>query len=515
MNIKQGIVLALVAISAGCVIPEQPSLTTSPKPGATRRPVANPPAKSEKIANSKPKPAIAPADNGPPPTTATTPAPAASAIQVPAFSGAIVGNEASLPKIDETNLPKGTIRINNSFYDKGDGTSEAVRYWTFEAELKPSREELTLHQPAPLYRMVDESGQQIGQTVLSVVPGDLGYSPYWRVFNLHVPKNYIPNSIRSFREVNEALKNPGFWLEDTKLAFNCPVVAEGTKLEGAEDAVAQFNWVNGKRAYYFTFDYLPITIENGLPIVQTAPIWAFITKDTNPGNLAEGNPKITTQPIKNYDKSLALADIPPLNQDRGPGNGIDLNNIITVLPQSNNPAGSTISTMQYPETGTYSSLWLVTATVVPDNYEFRSLKLVSDLTEAAGFKKEKAPMLVNCPVIDTLKKRTTPTSLATPTPAPSASASPSVQAVSFKSTITPIVKLHCARCHNPAGQADFAPFATDATGNTADHAVVSSKIQAMINRIESGSMPRDKATTVTPTEIKALKDWMAAGSPNN
>lgn len=521
LNIRKVLALVLLGITAGCVIPEQPSLSTSPKPGAKKSSAAT----SEKIANPKPKPTIRPADNGPPPTTATSPSPVPAAIEVPAFSGAYTGDPASLPKVDDTKFPgkNGPIRIQNSFFDKGDGTSEPVQYWTFEAELAPSRQDLTLHQPAPLYRMVDESGQQIGQTVFSVVPGDPGYSPYWRVFNLHVPKGYIPNSIRSFREVNQALKSPGFWLEDTKLAFNCPVVAEGAKLEGADDAVAQFNWVDGKRCYYFTFDYLPVTIENGLPTVQTAPIWAFLSKDTNPANLAAGNPKTTTQPLQNYDPTLALADIPPLNQDRGPGKGVDLNNIITVWPKSNNPAANTISTMQYPEIGTYSSLWLVTATVVPDNYKFRSVTLVDGLTEAAGFKKEKAPMLVNCPLYETLKKRTTPTNLATPAPSASASAAPtpapsaapSVQAVSFKNTVSPIVQQHCARCHNSAGSASFLPFATAATGGTIQHDVVAGKIDRMIIRIEAGEMPRDKATTVTAEQLKALKDWMAAGKPNN
>lgn len=521
MNFRKVLALALLGISAGCVIPEQPNLTTSPKPGASAGTRKSSAPTSEKIASPKPKPTIKPADNGPPPTTATSASPTPTTIEVPAFSGAYTGDPSSLPKVPDDKFPgkTGPIRIQNSFFDKGDGTSQPVQYWTFEAELAPTRQDLTLHQPAPLYRMVDETNQQVGQTVFSVVPGDPGYSPYWRVFNLHVPKGYIPNSIRSFREVNQALKSPGFWLEDTKLAFNCPVVAEGAKLEGADDAVAQFNWVDGKRAYYFTFDYLPVTVENGLPVVQTAPIWAFISKDTNPGNLAEGNPKTTTQPLQNYDKSIADPTIPPLNQLREAGKGMDLNNIITVWPKSNNPAANTISTMQYPEIGTYSSLWLVTATVVPDNYKFRSLTTVDALTEAAGFKKEKAPMLVNCPLYETLKKRTTPTNLATPTPAPSVSAAPSTApstaAVSFKTTISPIVQQHCARCHNSSGSASFLPFATAATGGTIQHDVVSGKVDRMIARIEAGEMPKDKATTVTAEQLKALKDWMNAGKPNN
>jgi mono/diheme cytochrome c family protein len=527
LKFQTGVVIAFVTaagIAAGCNIPDAPKTSSSVKPVTTKPGTARPTtqvAKGEKIEGAKAKPAITPADNGPPPTTATSPTPAGPTVQVPAFSGAYTGDPASLPKVDDTKFPgkTGPIRINNSFLDHGDGTSEKVQYWTFEAELAATRQDLTLHQPAPLYQIVDDSGQQIGQTVFSVVPGQPGYSPYWRVFKLHVPSGYIPNSIRSFREVNQALKSAGFWLEDTKLAFNCPVVAEGAKLEGADDAVAQFNWVDGKRAYYFTFDYQKVTEDNGLPTVQTAPIWAFITSDTNPGDLSKGNPKTTEVPIKNYDKALALADMPPLNQDLGAGKGIDLNNIINVWPQTDNPAGNTISTLQYPEKGAYSSLWLVTATVVPENYAFRSLTMLSQLTEAAGFKKEKAPMLVNCPLYETLKKRTTPTALQTPTPTTSASVAPSTapstSAVSFKTTIAPLVQQHCARCHNPEGQASFLPLAKAATGNQADHTVISGKVDRMIARISAGEMPKDKATTVTAEQLQALKDWMAQGKANN
>src|SRR5690349_12314266 len=77
LKFQTGVVIAAVAmaaIGAGCNIPDAPKTSSSIKP-VTSKPSSSL-AKGEKIENAKAKPAIKPADNGPPPTTATTPAPA-------------------------------------------------------------------------------------------------------------------------------------------------------------------------------------------------------------------------------------------------------------------------------------------------------------------------------------------------------------------------------------------------------------------------------------------------------
>jgi mono/diheme cytochrome c family protein len=104
-----------------------------------------------------------------------------------------------------------------------------------------------------------------------------------------------------------------------------------------------------------------------------------------------------------------------------------------------------------------------------------------------------------------------------PSPASSASVTPvntTPAAVSFASTVTPLMQSRCASCHTEGrGGAARAVQMFTAAG-AANHAEVSAKIGQMIAATESGRMPLG-GPKLTPAEIQVFKDWQAAGTPNN
>ena len=55
--------------------------------------------------------------------------------------------------------------------------------------------------------------------IIDAVPGDAGYSAFWRVTMVTVPAGYTPNSIRSA----DAVTASGFTMTQTDLVVNCPV----------------------------------------------------------------------------------------------------------------------------------------------------------------------------------------------------------------------------------------------------------------------------------------------------
>lgn len=80
---------------------------------------------------------------------------------------------------------------------------------------------------APLWAMItgmDASGAPqfvSGQmNVIDVIPGDPGYTAFWRVTMVTVPADYEANTIKSATDVADS----GFEMTETDMVVNCPVV---------------------------------------------------------------------------------------------------------------------------------------------------------------------------------------------------------------------------------------------------------------------------------------------------
>ena len=193
---------------------------------------------------------------------------------------------------------------------------------------------------APIYAFItgmDASGSpQLveGQhNVIAVVPGDEGYSDLWQVMLVTVGDDYEADSVKSV----DAVMSGSFEVTETDMFVNCPVVAEGTTLEGGEELVQ--GWVNGEAVFYPDFGANPAV---------AIPIWAFIT-----GFAADGSPQFVEGQM----------------------------NIIDSVPDD---AG-------------YSDFWRVNLVMAPEGYEANALKSADEIREMQ-YTVEETDLVVNCPV---------------------------------------------------------------------------------------------------------------------
>jgi hypothetical protein len=169
--------------------------------------------------------------------------------------------------------------------------------------------------------------------IVDVIPGDTGYSDLWEVNLVTVPEEYEPDSLKSREDVEAS----GYETMVPGLLVNCPIVPEGTTLEGGEELVQ--GWYKGEPVFYPDFGENPAT---------TLPIWVFIT-----GMDADGNPQFME----------------------------GQNNVIDAVPGD---AG-------------YSAFWQVNLVTVDEGYEANTIKSAADAL-ASGFEITEADMVVNCPV---------------------------------------------------------------------------------------------------------------------
>jgi hypothetical protein len=57
--------------------------------------------------------------------------------------------------------------------------------------------------------------------IIDLVPGDAGYSAFWRVNLVMAPAGYAPNSLKSAADVRAS----GYAVTETDMLVNCPVVS--------------------------------------------------------------------------------------------------------------------------------------------------------------------------------------------------------------------------------------------------------------------------------------------------
>jgi hypothetical protein len=193
---------------------------------------------------------------------------------------------------------------------------------------------------APIYAFItgmDADGNPMfvdGQhNIVAVKPGDDGYSDLWNVNLVMVDDSYEADSVTAVSDVMSG----GFDVMETDIFVNCPLVDEGTTLEGGEPLVQ--GWYNGDQVFYPDFGANP-------PVA--IPIFAFIT-----GMDADGNPMFVD----------------------------GQNNIIDSVPDD---AG-------------YSAFWRVNLVVVPDDYEANSITS-ADAVRSSGMDTMQTDIVVNCPV---------------------------------------------------------------------------------------------------------------------
>jgi hypothetical protein len=214
----------------------------------------------------------------------------------PLASGVVAGSTGDEPVvIDRFSAAAGTLQVRTTsnglpgpgqpvdfdrapFITQSWGPAgEVIRYYNFDVQ--PTT-------PAKMYVFhVGEEKLTTQHPVVDVIPGQPGYSDFFRVVRVMVPENYLPDELRDAA----AILRSGFSLVETSQIVNRPIVPPGSqareRLSGASTE-PETGWYRGQRIQWLRFDEAKLLAGPAEP-VPTSPI--SVTFNTNP-DLPGGGP---------------------------------------------------------------------------------------------------------------------------------------------------------------------------------------------------------------------------------
>ena len=142
-------------------------------------------------------------------------------------------------------------------YLRGYADGEPVRYWNIRGA--------NASFVAPMF-VVLGPGENVGRPIIDVLPGDLGYSPWWRVVTVRTTDRYAGERIWSRAAVDAGLRLGILEApEPTEEIRDCPVVRRGTtfSLGEGESATSSWVWYRNRRV-----DWVDFRIDLRLPVDQ-------------------------------------------------------------------------------------------------------------------------------------------------------------------------------------------------------------------------------------------------------
>lgn len=169
------------------------------------------------------------------------------------------------------------------FITKGLGPSgEMVEYYNFDV--------MPLN-PIPIWVLFyeGESTPVPNQlNIIDAIPGDGGYSDFWRVMKVTVPADYKANSATSRTDI----VNRGFNVETLDLVVNCPVVPMGStaskRMGGASNELVR-GWYKDDVVFYFDFSEKMLQATSGGQ-VPLSPIYVTFNKNPDSADPTSGPP---------------------------------------------------------------------------------------------------------------------------------------------------------------------------------------------------------------------------------
>lgn len=171
----------------------------------------------------------------------------------------------SVPSLDESTIAEldgvdGLVLLESAF---AEGTP--VRVWDFGPA--PSF-------AAPLFALVRRDAEGVlrridHNTIVAVIPGDPGYSPFWAVLMVEVTERYAGEILPSFAAVDQAIER-GIVERPVlqALAVNCPVAASDVRIDVGGGASLPPNaafYYEGHTVPYFDFGSMPLVDGSTVP----------------------------------------------------------------------------------------------------------------------------------------------------------------------------------------------------------------------------------------------------------
>lgn len=142
-------------------------------------------------------------------------------------------------------------------YLRGFADGAPINYWNVDG---PQSDLI-----APAYVLVDAMGRAIERPVIDVIPGDTGYTPWWRKVEVRVTERYAGERLWS-RDAIEAAVRAGLVEEPrpTEDVLNCPVILRDARVPVSDTETVEPVWVwyRGQRVHWVDFgdpEQVPIT----------------------------------------------------------------------------------------------------------------------------------------------------------------------------------------------------------------------------------------------------------------
>lgn len=154
-------------------------------------------------------------------------------------------------------------------YLRGFADGAEIRYWNVDG---PNATFV-----APIYELVGPDGNMIGRRIIDVLPGDTGYSPWWRRVVVRTTASYQDERIWSREAIDLGvrmgiLEAP----EETDEVINCPVALRGTKIPvgPGEPASTVWGWYRNRRVDYIDFSQR-FTLPAGTREMPAFPVYVL------------------------------------------------------------------------------------------------------------------------------------------------------------------------------------------------------------------------------------------------
>ena len=195
-----------------------------------------------------------------------------------AGEGAILLDRAEMPTLPAAGAPIDLDRA--PFLIRGLGPAgERVAYYNLDAHHGSAINIYRLHHEGQSETVPDQL------PIVDYIPGDHGYTDFWRVVRVDVPADYVANTAHSSADIFRE----GWPITPTDTIVNCPVVPLGstaTRRRGTEGTELHRGWYKDQVFYYVTFEEAPLRVtDSKVPLGA-----AFVAFDINPGVSGGGWP---------------------------------------------------------------------------------------------------------------------------------------------------------------------------------------------------------------------------------
>jgi hypothetical protein len=156
-------------------------------------------------------------------------------------------------------------------YLRGFADGEPVWYWSIDGA--------NASFIAPAYEIIGKDGMPIGRAIIDVIPEDAGYTPWWRMVEVHVTDAYDGERIWS-RDAIDAGIRAGILNTPvaTERVVNGPVALRNMRVpvtaEPGDDVPPKWIWYRNHRVHWVLFDEvmtLPVEVRE----MPAYPVYVF------------------------------------------------------------------------------------------------------------------------------------------------------------------------------------------------------------------------------------------------